>query len=129
MRRIGKENGLDAFRLPAAFLVVAIHTSPLESVSADADLFLTRILARIAVPYFLMVSGQYVLGDLLWKEDRSGTRIAHFLKKTAILYGIATLLYLPVGIYAGQYQGLDAASLVRMILFDGTFYHLWNFPA
>lgn len=133
MRKIGKENGLDAFRLPAAFLVVAIHTSPLESVSADADLFLTRILARIAVPFFLMVSGQYVQWNFhrsfLCKGDRSGTTVAHFLKKTAILYGIAILLYLPVGIYAGQYQGLDVASLVRMVFFDGTFYHLWYFPA
>lgn len=129
MRKTGKENGLDMFRLPAAFLVVAIHTAPLAGISADADLFFTRILARIAVPFFLMVSGQYVLGDFLGKGEHDGTGILHFLKKTAILYGIAVLLYLPIGIYAGQYRDLDMTSLVRMVFFDGTFYHLWYFPA
>ena len=50
-------DSLDWFRLAAAALVVAIHTSPLADVSADADFFLTRVLARIAVPFFFMVTG------------------------------------------------------------------------
>ena len=60
--------GLDLFRLIAAFLVVAIHTSPLESVSAEADFFLTRIVARVAVPFFFMVTGQFVASGLLLIE-------------------------------------------------------------
>ena len=48
---------LDRFRLIAALLVIAIHTSPLASFSGEADFFLTRVLARIAVPFFLMVTG------------------------------------------------------------------------
>lgn len=51
---------LDRFRILAALLVAAIHTSPLASVSEGADFFLTRVLARIAVPFFLMVTGQFV---------------------------------------------------------------------
>ena len=47
-----KLGGLDIFRVAAAALVVAIHTSPLADVSAGADFFLTRILARTAVPFF-----------------------------------------------------------------------------
>ena len=47
---------LDDFRMVAALLVIAIHTSPLESVSAEGDFFLTRVLARMAVPFFLMVT-------------------------------------------------------------------------
>ena len=60
--------GLDLFRIAAACLVVAIHTSPLETVSTEGDFFLTRILARVAVPFFFMVTGQFVLSDYL-KED------------------------------------------------------------
>ena len=41
---------LDAFRLIAAVLVVTIHTSPLASVSPLGDFWLTRVLARLAVP-------------------------------------------------------------------------------
>ena len=52
---------LDWFRIAAAFLVTAIHISPLEDISAQGDLVLTRILARVAVPFFFMVTGYFVL--------------------------------------------------------------------
>ena len=100
------------------FLVAAIHTSPLEDISAGADFFLTRILARIAVPFFFMVTGQFVLG---------GFGVASHVKKLALMYGGAVLLYLPIGIYAGHYEDIGIWGLLRMLLVDGTFYHLWYF--
>lgn len=60
--------GLDAFKLAAALLVVAIHTSPLGSISPGGDFFLTRVLARVAVPFFFLVTGQFVLGDALFRQ-------------------------------------------------------------
>ena len=48
---------LDRFRLAAAVLVAAIHTSPLTTYTALGDFYLTRVLGRVAVPFFLMVSG------------------------------------------------------------------------
>lgn len=60
--------GLDWFRLPAALLVVANHTSPLLAFSPEADHVLTQILARVAVPFFLTVSGYF----LLPKAEREG---------------------------------------------------------
>ena len=48
---------LDGFRMFAALLVVCIHTSPLASLNADADFWLTRVLARVGVPFFFLVSG------------------------------------------------------------------------
>lgn len=121
--------GLDVFRMAAAILVIANHTSPLSSFQPEADFFLTRILARIAVPFFLMITGQFVLSDYLYGGARDGKSIRNSIKKTALLYGLSILLYLPVGIYAGHYRSLTAASLLRMLLIDGTFYHLWYFPA
>ena len=53
--------GLDVFRLVAAFLVIAIHTSPLTCFGANADFFLTRVLARVAVAFFFMVTGQFMV--------------------------------------------------------------------
>lgn len=126
-----KENcgGIDVFRLLAAVLVIAIHTSPLTSFHPEADFFVTRILARVAVPFFFMVSGQFVISDLLFRKDTGGRVLLRYLKKIGLLYGIAILLYLPIGIYAGHYQGVTVYSVIRMLLFDGTFYHLWYFPA
>ena len=51
------------------------------------------------------------------------------MKKTALLYGIATLLYLPLNFYAGHFQQAGLGDILRMAFFDGTFYHLWNLPA
>ena len=121
--------GLDYFKIAAALLIVAVHTSPLSSFSAVADFLLTRIVARIAVPFFLMVTGYFVLPGYVFDRSADNHALLRFIKKTALLYVIATIIYLPINIYAGHYKGLDALSVLRMILFDGTFYHLWYLPA
>ena len=51
---------LDVCRLAAALLVITIHTAPLSDVNAEADFFLTRVLARVAVPYFFMLTGYFL---------------------------------------------------------------------
>lgn len=120
---------LDRFRMIAALLVITIHTSPLMSLNEEADFFLTRVLARIAVPFFLMVTGQFTASDFLTPSPGKGATLCRYLKKTALLYVFCILLYLPIGIYAGHYQEMNFGAALRMLLFDGTFYHLWYFPA
>lgn len=129
MNQSTNTGGLDKFRLAGALLVVAIHTSPLTCISAEADFFLTRILARVAVPFFLMVTGQFVLPRILEPGVRAGRRLLRYLARAGILYLACILLYLPLGIYAGHYKELTAAKVLRMLVWDGTFYHLWYFPA
>jgi len=111
---------LDLFRLAAVLLVVMNHTSPLADVSAMADFWLTRVLARVAVPFFLMTTG-YFLSRNHWAG------VGRQLKKLCLLYGVCILLYLPVNLYAGSFTG--PADVLRKLLVDGTFYHLWYFPA
>ncbi|MCI8589880.1 MAG: serine racemase VanT catalytic subunit [Clostridiales bacterium] len=111
---------LDLARLVAAFLVVAIHTGPLLCFGETVDLILTRIIARIAVPLFFMISGFFVLcAPSPW----------HFIRKNLLLYIAAILLYLPIGIYAGHFDPMTIAQAIQMLLWDGTFYHLWYLPA
>ncbi len=119
--------GLDRFRLLAAFLIITIHVSPLSAVSLEADFFLTRILARLAVPFFFLVTGYFVLGKEA--DGRRFPRTRRFLLRTGLLYALSVILYLPFGVYAGHYENLTAGGLLRMLFFDGTFYHLWYFPA
>lgn len=119
---------LDLFRLIAALLVIAIHTSPLEFISPAADFFLTRVLARIAVPFFFMVTGQFVLSRILSGGDGTAV-LKKFLIKNGVTYLIVILLYLPFGLYLGHYKGLGFGGILKDIFFDGTFYHLWYFPA
>ena len=110
---------LDTARVVAALLVVAIHTSPLLSWSQEADFILTRIMARFAVPFFLMLSGYFL------QLDKPGK----FLKKTALLYGASILLYLPLNLYTGYFAKSSIGDIGKDILFNGTFYHLWYLPA
>jgi len=123
------QNALDMFRLVAAMLVIANHTSPLSSFSADADLFLTRILARISVPFFFMITGHFVVSHIIQKQDQAASLMRKQIKKLCLLYAVSIVLYLPLGIYAGHYNNLTFLSAIQMLLFDGTFYHLWYFPA
>lgn len=124
--RIGK---LDDFKWVAALLVAAIHTSPLESVSLTADFILTRVLARVAVPFFMMVTGYFVLYPAT--EEGSFRRIWRSLRKTGFLYLAVTLLYLPVQAYRlmGGEAEISVRVLCRTVFFEGTYYHLWYLPA
>lgn len=110
---------LDRFRLIAAVLVVCNHTSPLASYTEVGNFWLTCVLARVAVPFFFMVSG-YFLARSGWNNTR------RLLKKALLVYAAAVALYLPLNIYNGGYS---LAEWPRKLLVDGTLYHLWYFPA
>ncbi len=114
---------IDRFRLIAALLVITIHTSPLGGVSAVGDFLLTRVIARVAVPFFFVTSGFFLL-------PCDAGKLGAFVKKTARIYLVAMLLYLPVNVYSGYFA--SSALMPKMlqdIVFDGTFYHLWYLPA
>lgn len=111
---------LDLFRLAAMVLVIINHTSPLASYSTVWDFWLTRILARIAVPFFLMTSGYFLVKNN-WHS------LGHFIKKLCLLYGLSVLLYLPLNLYNKHFTG--PVDFLHQLLTDGTFYHLWYFPA
>ena len=118
---------LDVFRIVSAFLVVSIHTSVFYSLNNTADFILTRIIARIAVPYFFMLTGYF-----MYKHIKEGDKdyIKAFLKKIGVIYLISILIYLPLNIYSGYFKrGNIIFEVIKDILFDGTFYHLWYLPA
>lgn len=118
---------IDNFRLAAALLIVAIHTSPLKSFHETADFLATYCFGRIAVPFFLMVTGYFVLAP--YQRGSTGLGgVGKFLRKTAVLYGISTLLYIPLKIYSGNFS-VHVGDWLKEIFFDGTFYHLWYLPA
>lgn len=121
-------SGIDAFRIPAALLVVAIHTSPFYCLNPTLDFLFTYCIGRIAVPFFFMVTGYFVLAPYLQNTKRNNIALKKYLIKTIGLYGAVSLLYLPIILYADNWPG-SIGGILKMIFFDGTFYHLWYFPA
>ena len=140
----GREYGmLDIFRLAAAGMIVAIHTGPLSGISGKADTFLTYGAGRIAVPFFFMVTGYFVLSGMAGRvrDGSSGAadggggsakadkkRIWQTVQHMMSLYLLITVLYLPVSWYSGNLPK-SFGEIVKQLLFDGTFYHLWYLPA
>ncbi|PKM49287.1 MAG: alanine racemase [Firmicutes bacterium HGW-Firmicutes-7] len=118
--------GIDYFRIIAAFLIIAIHTSPLTTYSGTADFILTRIIGRTAVPFFFMTSGFFLISEYNYNSDKLKT----FIKRTTIIYCIAIVLYIPINIYNGYFT-MDhlLLNIIKDIVFDGTLYHLWYLPA
>ena len=112
----------------AAVFVVAIHTAPLSRLSPAADTLVTYTLGRLAVPFFLATTGFFLLGRARPGSLLASGRFRGQLRKLCALYALATLIYLPLAAYAGTLPH-DLPELARMVLVDGTFYHLWYFPA
>ncbi len=118
--------GIDSFRIAAAILIVTIHTSPLSTYSETGDFILTRIVARLAVPFFFMTSGFFLISG--FREN--GDRLHGFLKKMLGLYLAAILFYLPLNLYNGYFgQEHLLPNLIKDLCLDGTLYHLWYLPA
>ncbi len=72
-----------------------------------------------------MSSGFFILDG----AERS-SKIKRFLKNTAKIYAISILIYLPVNIYSGYFSSAPLLpNILKDLIFDGTFYHLWYLPA
>lgn len=119
---------IDWFRLVAALMVIAIHTAPFDSINKNLDIVLTYGLGRIAVPFFLITSGYFVIGPYWQSGFQNRGKYVRFLKKILLLYGVSILLYIPLKWYAKKLPKSLLVAL-KMLIFDGTFYHLWYFPA
>ena len=118
--------GIDWMRLIAAIFVIAIHTSPLAGYSAAGDFILTRVIARVAVPFFFMTTGYFTLS----RYHYDNKKLFAFLKKTGIVYAAAIVVYLPLNIYNGYFnQSNLLPNMLKDLVFDGTLYHLWYLPA
>lgn len=126
MKRNRNYVGIDCFRIIAALLVIAIHTSPLKSFSETGDYILTRALGRIAVPFFFISSGFFLISRYTYDNEK----LKAFLKKTTVIYIAAIIIYVPVNIYNGYFAADKLLpGIIKDIAIDGTMYHLWYLPA
>ncbi|SEP11935.1 Surface polysaccharide O-acyltransferase, integral membrane enzyme [Paenibacillus sophorae] len=120
---------IDHFRIIAAILVIAIHTRPLSTYTVYGDFLLTGILARLAVPFFFMASGFFLFRKSSESSGPSWKMVHGYAYRIGLLYLLSILIYLPVNLYAGYFKAFGWLGLVKDVLFDGTLYHLWYFPA
>lgn len=126
-RNIG---GTDWLKFMAAMLVIANHTSPLASISPQADFWVAGLISRVAVPIFFIGSGFFLFRKFADDASANRSAVVRYTNKIALLYGLSILIYLPLNVYKGDFaKGFDPGTFLRDIVLDGTFYHLWFFPA
>ncbi len=124
MNNIKKIN-IDVYRFIATLMVVAIHIYPLTSLNKDLDFIITRVIFRIAVPFFLMITGYFLLEKALSNRKV----IKEYTFKILKLYFISIIIFLPLNIYNGYFNNIDISVILKDIIVNGTFYHLWYFPS
>lgn len=124
-KKIHNKMNIDVWRAIVSFLIVAIHISPFNKICPQFDFFFTRILGRIAVPSFLMITGYYLLDKSM--DDKK--RIKDYTKKIIKIYLFCIILYIPLNIYMGKFENISFIQIIKDILINGTLYHLWYFPA
>lgn len=109
---------IDSFRFIASLLVVMIHIDPFVE---PLNYVMTRLIGRLAVPFFMMTTSYFLYRNY----TREKWRIT--VSKLCILYVLTTLLYFPLMLYSGQVT--TVSMFFQDFLLNGTFYHLWYFPA
>ena len=118
-----KKINLDTVKLIASLMIVAIHVYPLESINSNLDYIFTRILFRIAVPTFLMITGYFVLP----KTSSNVNYLKNYTKKILKLYIISIGLYIPLNIYMGYFNNNNLLIFVKDVFLYVTFYILCYF--
>lgn len=121
-----RNEGIEAFKWIAALMVIGIHTSPFASMNIWLDFIITHIWFRIAVPFFLMVTGFYIIPECVSGKKKNAWNYCFRVLK---IYFVSIILYLPINWYKGDFKELDITHFFKTIITDGTMYHLWYFPA
>ncbi len=119
------KKSIDFDRFITSICIIAIHIYPFSFLSEQIDYVFTRVLFRICVPFFLMITGYYLLPKVINNKDK----LKEYSKKILKLYFISSIVYIPINIYNGYFSNLNIITLLKDIFINGTFYHLWYFPA
>lgn len=107
----------------ALFFVVAIHTN--LGIENELTWILFQTIARIAVPYFLVVAGWFFYRNILINQRVIFKYIMNLLRA----YVIASLPFAVVFIIKNNKSETFFRKLLVALLWKGMATHLWCFPA
>lgn len=127
---------LDVTKYICAFLVIMIHTAPFANINTNLHMWTTQIFARTAVPLYFIIAGYLFFSKIdmqrEWNDQANIYRLKRYSMRILTIYGVWSLVYFPIrmiSLYQANFTFEAIFSLVRDILFLGTYYHLWFLPA
>ena len=123
-----RNNSIDLFRYVCAVLIVVIHTSPFHG--STIGTVLREYCARIAVPFFLTVSGFFYFSTYGRRENA----LRKFLQHMVPLYLFWSIPYwlMNLSILHDEPNFTLSNFALRCMtefLTRGSYYHFWFFPA
>ncbi len=103
---------LDIFKLILSFFVIGIHCNFLSDYNESTSFYLNEGLFRIAVPFFILVTGYYF--------DRIETpkQLFNWALRIFILFVFWTLVYFPI-------WNKEPKLIIKAILAGNGYAHLW----
>lgn len=112
-----------------AFLVIVIHTHPFFNISWGLNFFFVNVLARIAVPFYLVTSGFFLYSKVAHlNEKRNKEKIMRYLLKLLKLYVLWSGVYLIINLpayFSNKSLLTGIIHVIRNFLFTSIDVHLW----
>lgn len=134
-RQTDRQPAIDIFKFIAAVLVITIHTDPLVEISESANFVLVHIIARVAVPFFIVCTGYFIGKRIVFESNRiSNLKDARlFILKSSWkifkLYLLCSVIYLILSISdwiaTGWFSLWAFVDWGIAFFLSGSFYHLW----
>lgn len=118
---------IDLIKFLCAYLVIGIHTRPLQSVSVLFDKIVYYNISNYAVPFFYACTGYFLI--VKQPEINLHTKLIYRVKKIFNIYIIWSIVYLPLTVYGWFVEGnktLEYAALcIRNFILVGENYYSW----
>lgn len=124
-----RNSSIDIFRICCAIMIIMGHTYFLKDISPIAGFWATRVLPRIAVPFFLCTTGYFYIRGLMKGKNTFGKQIKYILKAYVSWTIIYYTLSLVLAIKNNEPMGNFLKERFVNFFFDGSYYHFWYFPA
>ena len=121
---------LNLMKFIGAFLVIAIHTHPFFNLSWGLNFFVVDIVARVAVPFYLITSGFFFYPKVANSGNKA--KIKDYVLKFVQLYVIWSVIYLIINFptyFLGKSPVTALIHVVRNFLFTSIDVHLWYLSA
>lgn len=128
MQRNNDYKLIDLIKFFCAYLVIGIHTRPLQAVSVLLDKVVYYNISNYAVPFFYACTGYFLM--VKQPEKDLHTKLGHRIKKIFNIYIIWSIVYLPLTVYGWFIEGnktVEYALLcIRNYILVGDNFYSWT---
>lgn len=117
--------GLDVLKILLAIIVVLRHCGQSFFIHGSIyKIVVTNIISPVAVPTFFIISS-----FLFFNKHVEGNNLKKYLLRLLLLYGVWTLVYLPLIIIDLPKTFNGGIQFLQRVVFDGSYFHLWYLPS